>query len=177
MKHVALVGVSGVGKSTFLRRCSETLDFLHLEASSLIKDQKQIIEGAIATSEELRTGAVLNNQELLVSAYRRKTQSQDRLCVLDGHTVIDTGRGLQNIPSAVFVEMGIQKFLVLTAQPYDLSRRRALDTGRTRPDRNIAQLDDYQQSMVKYTNEVASIMNIPVEVIDGDAPVTVLTAN
>lgn len=66
---IAFVGISGVGKSTFLKTVMSTTPFLHLEASKLIKEELALVQQQIQTSEELRTGAVLGNQELLVRAF------------------------------------------------------------------------------------------------------------
>lgn len=174
MKQIALVGVSGVGKSTYLKRCAETLSFLHLEASSLIKEQKQLIEGTFTTSEQLRTGAVLNNQELLISAYKRRTNSEEQLCVLDGHTVIDTGRGFQKIPANVFHEMNIEKFIVLVAEAAVIKKRREMDTERKRPIRSVTDIRDYQELVKSYTTEIGKTLGIPVVIIKQNAPVDII---
>ena len=39
---IGLLGISGVGKSTFIKRMSDYLKFQHLQASALIEDGRQI---------------------------------------------------------------------------------------------------------------------------------------
>ncbi|MEP1610531.1 MAG: AAA family ATPase [Roseobacter sp.] len=174
MRHVALVGVSGVGKSTFLRKCSETIEFLHLEASSLIKEQKRFIEGASATSEQLRAGVILDNQELLISAFKRRSDEEDRLCVLDGHTVIDTGCRLQKIPASVFGEIGIRKIIILQADPNDIQIRRQVDQTRERPQRTTAELQKYQEVVKEHTCEIGEILGIPVAIVTHDVQASII---
>lgn len=141
---VALVGVSGVGKSTLLRKIEGKVSFLHLQASQLIKDEIAQITVAKPTSEQLRNGPVIDNQALLVSAFRRKTSTHSGLIVLDGHTIVDTPEGLVEIPAAVFAEMNVTHFIVLHDFPGLISERRQADKYRKRPGRTDDELIDHQ---------------------------------
>ena len=66
---IAVFGLSGVGKSWLISRFAEGHEVLHLQASQLLKDAKAAVSGIVTTSEELRTGPVIDNQALLISAF------------------------------------------------------------------------------------------------------------
>jgi adenylate kinase family enzyme len=55
MKVIAVLGLSGVGKTMLVNRVSEQKELLHLTASDLIKAR------LAQTSEQLRKGAVADN--------------------------------------------------------------------------------------------------------------------
>ena len=67
MNRIALVGLSGVGKSTYLRKLAKQISFTHLEASTLIKEEIHSRRAEERTSEALRTGDEGAFEELLRS--------------------------------------------------------------------------------------------------------------
>lgn len=98
---VALVGLSGVGKSTLLEDARRRLVFEHLQASDLIKAERQERQGKPAAHDLLREGNIDDNQDLLISGFMRRAP-EEGLIVLDGHTIIDTPDGLVEISPSVF---------------------------------------------------------------------------
>jgi ABC-type dipeptide/oligopeptide/nickel transport system ATPase component len=94
---VALVGISGVGKSTLLRAAAETIQFQHLQASALIKAAKEKQTAETVVTDDLRTADITDNQALLVQGFSDARDPSKTLIVLDGHTVIDTPNGLVTI--------------------------------------------------------------------------------
>jgi adenylate kinase len=109
---LAIVGLSGVGKSTLIGQFEKELPLRHFTASELIKSELALHEFQVATSEELRLGPVVDNQVLLGSAFARRTEGLEGLVVLDGHVVIDGASGLVDIPASVFAGLGVQHMLV-----------------------------------------------------------------
>ncbi|MES0826585.1 ATP-binding protein [Ruegeria sp. SCP11] len=162
---IAFVGVSGVGKSTFLQTAMVATPFMHLEASKLIKEELALVEQRVQTSEELRTGAVLENQRLLVRAFHRCTAGYEGLVVLDGHTVVDAGLGLQMIPASVFAEMNMQSILFLQDDPEEICARRHGDTARVRPKRSPQEIEHYQQEAMLAAARIALELEIPLQVV------------
>lgn len=162
---IAFVGISGVGKSTFLKTVRSTTPFLHLEASKLIKEELALVQQQVQTSEELRTGAVLDNQELLVQAFHRNASGHEGLVVLDGHTVVDTGSGLQRIPAPVFAEINIRSILFLQDHPELIRSRRAIDTTRVRPERSAQEIQHYQQEALLAAADITLELSIPLHVV------------
>jgi adenylate kinase len=143
-----------------------TTPFLHLEASKLIKDELALVQQQVQTSEELRTGAVLDNQELLVRAFHRNASGHEGLVVLDGHTVVDTGSGLQRIPASVFAEMNVRSILFLQDDPEAICSRRAADTLRTRPLRTVQEIAHHQQVAILAAAEISLKLAIPLHVVN-----------
>lgn len=162
---IAFVGISGAGKSTFLKIAMGTTPFLHLEASKLIKEEIALVQQQVQSSEELRTGAVLNNQELLVQAFHRNASGHEGLIVLDGHTVVDTGAGLQRIPASVFAEMNVRSILFLQDDPEVIRSRRAADTIRIRPERSAQEIKTHQQEAMLAAADIALELGIPLQVV------------
>jgi hypothetical protein len=66
---VAVFGVSGVGKSWLISRFAAANVVAHAEASRLIREAKEAIDGNDTNSEELRKGPILDNQKLLIQAF------------------------------------------------------------------------------------------------------------
>lgn len=166
MTIVAFLGVSGVGKTKFLKDVQTQTPFRHLQASELIKAERKRSEAFEISSEQLRTGDIPNNQELLLRAFLREPLGVDDLVVLDGHGVIDTPAGLVEIPSSVFHRIGVAGIAFLRASGEEILRRRNADSGRSRPDRSIDQIEDYQDRAVQHAARVAHEMRIPFLVLE-----------
>ena len=142
-RRIALLGLSGVGKTTMLNRLSGQVAFTHLEASRLIKAEQARRSIAAQSSEALRTGPVLDNQALLVAGFKHEARSIDGSIVFDGHSVIDGGNGLIKIPADVFASLELQAICVLQAAPADILARRRGDAARTRPARSVDALAEH----------------------------------
>ncbi|WP_171230063.1 AAA family ATPase [Ruegeria sp. HKCCA4008] len=168
MKTIAFVGLSGVGKSTFLKAAMGKTSFLHLEASKLIKEELKLRLFQNQSSEDLRTGAVLDNQELLLRAFHRNVAGQEELVVLDGHTVVDTGSGLQRLPASVFDEMEVKSIFFLQDDPGSILSRRANDTSRIRPERTIQEIANHQQVAILTAADIALSLAIPMHLVTHD---------
>ena len=84
---LAIVGLSGLGKSTIISELETATPLRHFAASVLIKSELALCKSQIATSEELRSGPVVDNQVLLASAFARCTEGlRASWCLMDcGH--------------------------------------------------------------------------------------------
>ena len=164
-RTVALVGLSGVGKSTLLKKAGERVSFLHLQASQLIKDELERKSSVTRTSEELRTDVVIENQTLLITAFRREAAMHDGLIVLDGHVLVDTQNGLIEIPAAVFDELGVEHFIVLQEHSSHIHNQRLRDGTRARPQRTEVELADHQRWSFVATANIALELGCPVSLL------------
>jgi len=172
---IALVGLSGVGKSTLLRQISVNAPFIHLEASNLIKSELRL-QSQETSSEELRRGDIAHNQELLVSAFHRAIDGRDGPFILDGHVLIDTDAGITDIPSIVFGKLGVELFCFVQAAPEQIVARRLSDEVRIRPRRDVDEISAHQDLALIVCGRIARELNVPAIVITPEAPDLFLAA-
>ncbi|SDQ79383.1 adenylate kinase [Brevundimonas sp. 374] len=167
---MALVGLSGVGKSTLLASSQDKSQFLHVQASELIKLEQAARGAEIASSEALRLGPVIDNQRLLVAGFRRATRGETRPIVFDGHTIIDGSSGIIEIGSDVFGDLGVKHVVMLVADPEEILRRRASDTGRTRPMRSIEQIAAHQDRATEVAKQIADDLKVEFGLVTQSEP-------
>lgn len=165
---MALLGLSGVGKSTLIGQVAERVPLLHLQASTLIKAEQAHRAQAQHTSEALRTGPVLDNQALMIAAFDRLTKMATLPVVFDGHSVIDGRNGLLEIPSAVFAALGLDAICILTANPSTILERRRHDIARERPPRDVDALAAQQALAIAAAQRIASDLNCPFYQLETD---------
>jgi|JI8StandDraft_2_1071088.scaffolds.fasta_scaffold01406_11 adenylate kinase len=167
-QRVALLGLSGVGKTTMLNRLSEKHAFTHLEASRLIKAEQVRRSITAQSSEALRTGPVLDNQALLIAGFQHEASSIKGAIVFDGHSVIDGGNGLIEIPAAVFAALELNAVCFLQAEPAEILARRQSDSARQRPARSEEALAEHQEKAIEVAKAIAEQLCLPFALI-GDA--------
>lgn len=158
---VALVGISGVGKSTLLRSAAEFVSFQHLQASALIKEAKERQTSAAVATDELRTADITDNQALLVKGFTNARDPAAKLVVLDGHTVIDTPTGLITIEPDVFAALGVTQFVFVADDPQAIFARRANDQIRRRPQRTPVELTHHQEQAMLAAFKIALVIEVP----------------
>ncbi|MGN6207959.1 ATP-binding protein [Asticcacaulis sp.] len=161
MEVIALIGLSGVGKSTVLANLATEVDFLHLQASQLLKDGFARQKLAPPSSEELRLGEVVNNQRLLIDSFHAATGTTAKLVILDGHLLIDGKSGITEIPATVFADIGVSKLIFLYAQPEAIAERRNKDVERLRPTHSISEIASHQAHEIRLASEAAVQLGIP----------------
>lgn len=177
---VAIVGLSGVGKSTLIGRVANRIPLQHLQASDLIKAEQAYRNAIVSNSEELRLGAVLDNQRLLIEGFKRATRPGDGLIVFDGHAVIFGAQTVTEIPSAVFDAVGCRHIIVAQADPAILHERRLKDEHRVRPNVDIEILAWQQQHAKAVAARIAADLTIPLSNIaadDADEAIRILSAH
>lgn len=160
---IALVGVSGVGKSFLLSGLRDEVPFQRLSASDLIQQQRAY-EGTQVHKDALRSVAIDDNQKLLVAGYRRTVEAVDGLLVLDGHTLIDTPTGFVEAGDEVFRQLEVEQFVFLSARPEEILARREKDEKRERPVRTVTQISDYQDAALISAFKVAMALGVPLSV-------------
>lgn len=159
---IALVGISGVGKSTLLRALGESVVFQHLQASALIKAAREAIEAV--GHDDLRRVDIGDNQALLVEGFSRARDPNAQIVILDGHTVVDTPNGLVEIAPAVFAGLGIARFVLVVDEAEAVRQRRSGDKTRNRPERTAEELDEHQKAALLAAYEAARVMAVPLHV-------------
>jgi adenylate kinase len=164
MMVAAVVGLSGVGKSTLISEVFRGVPLLHLQASTLIKSELERRSRQKYTSEDLRLGAVMDNQELLVAGFKHATRRALGLVVFDGHTLIDSKDGLLEIPACVFADIGCDHMAVIIDEPAAIALRRERDGKRYRPLHALATLAEHQEKALMAAQKIASDLSIPISV-------------
>lgn len=162
---IALVGISGVGKTTFLKRIGENIDFQHLSAGSLIAQARSLGEDR---RDVLRLEDIDDNQRLLLSGFQIMHDQSAPLVVLDGHAIIHTPIGIECIDSSVFREIGIDGMIHLSANPDDILRNRTKDSNRVRPQLGLFEIADQQNKSLEVTKLVVAALGIPLFVASYD---------
>jgi adenylate kinase len=162
---VAVLGISGVGKSTFLTKLSETLNFQHLQASELIQLGRRHVSECQTEVDNLRNLNIDENQEFLIYGFNAMMDKSCPLVVLDGHSVIDTPNGFVNISPQVFRNLKISNVIYLIDDAIDIEVRRAFDGKRNRLRRSLEQLKKYQEISLLSASETCLDLDVPLTVI------------
>lgn len=161
-KLAMIVGISGVGKTTFVRRLSARLEFQHLTAGSLIAASKAAPE---CERDRLRLIDLDENQLHLIKGFDVSRDPTASLILLDGHVVIHTDSALQELGSEVFNQLGVAGFLHLSADPQQIVANRANDASRQRPALSTKEVGAHQKASLKATEGVAHALAIPWKVV------------
>lgn len=154
---VAFTGISGVGKTTFLRRLSEQLDFQHVTVGSLIAAARDTDP---KTRDTIRHTDLDENQRLLIEGFALARDPNAELVIMDGHVVIDDGVQLLKIPHQVFSALGICNMVHLETEPEQIAANRLGDTSRARPVHSIEILSQHQQASRAHAISVAEALGI-----------------
>ncbi len=163
-KVVALVGISGVGKSTFLHNARRRLVFEHMQASDLIKAEKLEQQDKPIAHDFLREGNIDDNQALLISSFMRRAPKEG-LIVLDGHAMIDTPHGLVEISPSVFSAINVSRFIILIDDVEKIAARRLSDARRMRPSLSNDELAEHQERSILSAYRSALALKVPLLVV------------
>ncbi|AIC29757.1 P-loop NTPase domain-containing protein (plasmid) [Rhizobium etli bv. mimosae str. IE4771] len=154
---IAFLGISGVGKSTFLRDSARTMSFQHLTAGYLIGQARD----AEIAHDYLRLQNISDNQDLLVKGFQIRRDAGAACVVLDGHAVIDGASGLEMIDVDIFRRLGVNAVAHLEADPQQIFANREGDGSRARPVRSADELREHQNLSLARSMAIAREMTIP----------------
>lgn len=154
---VAFLGISGVGKSTFLKRAAETLAFQHMSAGSLIGRARD----AQVAHDRLRLEDMAKNQRLLVRGFHMAKNAHASIVILDGHAVIDGPGGIAAIDPEVFRRLGVGAIAHLEADPWQILANRDGDASRIRPSRSAEELGEHQKLSLATSQAIAVMLRVP----------------
>lgn len=162
---VALTGLSGVGKTTFLRRLSDHVSFQHLTGGSLIATARDADQ---QDRDDLRHADLDENQRLLIEGFELARDPEANLVIMDGHVVIDGGDGLVKLPADVFRRLGITTLVHLEADPARIAAHRAGDTARARPAYDISLLSAQQEASRAHADSIATALGVEFRIVGHD---------
>jgi adenylate kinase len=161
---VAVVGVSGVGKSALLREIATNVEFQHLSAGALIGEGRNAVGASRVGQDDLRAANIDDNQILLVHGFQEARDPNAHLVVIDGHTIIDTPSGLVRIAPHVFECLNVSQFVFLADEPEAIRQRRLSDGTRQRPARTAEELGEHQAQALLCAFDAALRLDVPLSV-------------
>jgi adenylate kinase len=164
-QRIAFIGISGVGKSTFLAKFAETLAFQHLQASAVIRERRNGNFAPTIEIDSLREVDIDENQRFLVEGFEHLSDKNANCVILDGHSIIDTPSGLIKIDPVVFSTIGISHFVFLYDRPDKIFARRQADSARSRPSRTVEELSHHQNEAVLSAFNAARYSHVPMDII------------
>lgn len=154
---IAFTGISGVGKTTFLRGVAEEIEFQHLTAGSLIAAARAMSE---ADRDVLRHADLDENQRLLVVGFAQARNPETPIIIMDGHVIIDGPNGITEIDGKVFSDLGINQMVHPEAEPSRILKNREADDARIRPAMSADDLEMHQEWSRRRAATVADLLGI-----------------
>lgn len=161
-KVVALTGISGVGKTTFLKEIAKRVSFQHVTGGSLIAAARQAIPDC---RDDMRFADLDQNQRLLTDGFAIARDPEIGLVIMDGHVVIDNGEKLTELPSTVFRALGTSLIVHLEADPAWIAANRSRDTSRLRPKYAPETLDRHQSTSRNHAASIAHELHIGFHIV------------
>lgn len=156
-KIIFLAGISGVGKTTFLKKLANEIEFQHLTAGTLISNGKSLEQ---KERDSMRFSNLDENQKLLISGFHYTRDNQASIVVIDGHVVIDTGAELEKISSNVFKALKIDAIIHLNADSDQIFKNRKNDESRDRPKLSSTQLKKHQEYSILSAQDISKALGI-----------------
>mgnify|MGYP001792979554 CR=1 FL=1 len=162
---VAFTGISGVGKTTFLRNLAESVRFQHLTGGSLIATAR---ETGHDQRDAMRYADLDENQLLLIDGFAVVRDPAEDLVVMDGHVAIDDGNSLQKLPAQVFRALGVTMMIHLGAEPMRISANRSNDMSRSRPTYGLEILTKHQDISRLHAQSIAAELGVEFQSVTHD---------
>lgn len=159
---VAFTGISGVGKTTFLRQLAQLIDFQHVTGGSLIAIAREVVA---ERRDAIRYADLDENQRHLVEGFALKRDPSANLVMMDGHVVIDDGEGLSKISSDVFGALGVSLVVHLESEPEQIAANREGDKSRSRPSYPASILEKHQALSRAHACDVARTLGVPFYIV------------
>lgn len=161
-KIVAFTGISGVGKTTFLKKLAKRIPFQHLTGGSLIAAARRVDANQ---RDSMRHADLDENQQLLIDGFFVACDPQVKLVMMDGHVVIDGANNLTELPSTIFRALGTSLMIHLEADSDWIVANRSRDTSRSRPSYVSETLDQHQSTSRNHAASIARDLGINFHIV------------
>lgn len=157
---IALVGLSGVGKSTFASKVSSMCAIEICSASEIIQNTLEASSGRKWTKEEMRLAYTDTMQDALITGFEEIRSRIDTPILIDAHTLIDKGKYFDVVKPSYFEQLGINMIAHLLEEPKVIAERRVSDNNRTRPQVSAATLEIQQTKSVEQAVRISTALGI-----------------
>lgn len=162
---IAFTGISGVGKTTFLRALAKSLPFQHLTGGSLIAAGRQVdLEGR----DSMRHQDLDENQRLLIEGFAVARDPEANCIFMDGHVVIDDGKSLIKLDCDVFRALDTAIMVHMESEPKQIAFNRSHDSSRSRPSYDVETLGQHQEISRLHAKFIAKELNVDFHVVTHD---------
>jgi len=168
MNTFALIGISGVGKSTFTNRLQLSAVTKIFSASNLIKLSRAESSGDIVEHDKLRLANIDNNQAHLINGFETVRADSDAQIIIEAHALIDTPSGVIEIPTNVFACLSIDHFFHLYVPAEKILEYRRGDSSRDRPRLSVEEVKNHQTRSIELTARISWELQVPMTVIGHD---------
>ena len=155
---ITVVGVSGIGKTTHVKRLAEQLPIQHLTAGTLIEDGRSIRS---FHRDQLRLASIDGNQKLLIEGFRLARDPTKPYVVIDGHPVVHGPQGLEDLSAEVFGALSVDAIVHLLASPEKILMNRVNDDRRKRPVLTKQEIFEHQTRSVSVAKAICRSLSIP----------------
>lgn len=159
---IAFTGISGVGKTTFLRSLARALPFQHLTGGSLIVAGR---EADLECRDGMRHQDLDENQRLLIEGFAVVRDPEADQIFMDGHVIIDDGKSLTKLECDVFRALDIAMMVHLEAEPKQIASNRSHDASRSRPSYDVETLERHQDISRLHAKFIANELNVDFHVV------------
>ena len=156
---IFISGVHGVGKTYFCNLVKERLGIASYSSSKLIADKKMS-----GFSRDKLVTDIDDNQRYLIEAIN-ELRFRNVEFLLDGHFCLLNQEGIiTRIPINTFTMLSPDAIILLTENPSIIAERRK---ERDNIENSISDIKVFQDEEIKYANEVADLLNIPLMISRG----------
>lgn len=158
---IAVFGISGVGKSTLIEGfIKDHPEYAHIQAGTLIRQAlKNIPRDKLRIAD---TDTIIKNQHLLIDEFWKEIKENCYSSIIfDGHSIIDTGAVLIEIPISIIEAIKPQKIIFIQDEPQHIFLRRKADMTRQRAEKSLEQIKEEQDRAIKQARYYAETIKIP----------------
>lgn len=154
---IFIAGVHGVGKTTFCEYISKKYDIKYYLASELIAEARK------TSFTTLFVEGINENQTILVDSVKN-LNDENKEYILDGHfCLLNEHKSIVQIPEKTFELLGIKTIIILIDNINSIHNRLKKRTG---IEYSLDIFNKLQQNEVYYSQEIASILNVPYIIFD-----------
>ena len=157
---IFVTGIHGAGKSIYSIKLAESLNIPWYSASKIISsiDSKRIYPQKLVDTID-------SNQQLLIKACLQLNIRHTDY-VLDGHVCLLNADGkIRKISHLVFEAIGVNKIIIVTADPETIRKR---IYNRDKIEWPLQMIENFQNNEIKHAKQIANKLKVPFTIEKGE---------